>query len=137
MPVSGRFPYKLAFGLALTVAIDTVVQLAWKIGAVQLPDLAPSWTLVEFVLRQPTFYIVVGLMLCQLFNWLMVLGEADVSFAQPITALSRIAVALASVLYLGERLTAWQIVGIAMVCAGSWCICQTSRDTARREASSS
>src|SRR4051812_15718104 len=97
-----RFPLKLTIGLALTIVIDTVVQLAWKIGAVELPELTLSWSLIDFALHQATFYIVVGLMLCQLFNWLMVLGEADLSFAQPITALSRITVCLASAYFLGE-----------------------------------
>lgn len=124
-----RLPIKLILGLALTIAIDTVVQLAWKIGAVELPDLTLSWSLVSFVLHQATFYIVVGLMLLQLFNWLMVLAEADLSFAQPITALSRITVCLASAFFLGERVAVPQMIGIAMVCAGAWCICQTRRDT--------
>jgi uncharacterized membrane protein len=135
MSVLRRIPVRLTVGLALTVLIDTVVQLAWKIGAVQLPDLAPSWALVTFVLHQPTFYIVTGLMLLQLFNWLRVLGEADISFAQPITALSRVTVCLASVFYLGERLSLAQMIGIALVCVGSWCICQTKRSTAPRTAS--
>jgi uncharacterized membrane protein len=124
-----RLPLKLILGLALTVAIDTVVQLAWKIGAVELPELTLSWSLIDFGLHQVTFYIVIGLMLCQLFNWLMVLGEADLSFAQPITALSRITVCLASAYFLGERVAVPQMIGIAMVCAGAWCICQTRRDT--------
>jgi uncharacterized membrane protein len=126
-----RIPLKLTLGLALTVVIDTVVQLAWKIGAVELPDLSFSWSLIDFVLHQPTFYVVIGLMLCQLFNWLMILGEADLSFAQPITALSRISVCLASAIVLGEQVTVPQMIGIAMVCAGAWCICQTSRNTGR------
>jgi hypothetical protein len=31
------FPIRLAAGLVITVAIDTVVQLAWKIGVVLCP----------------------------------------------------------------------------------------------------
>ncbi len=132
MAPGSRFPVRLTVGLALTVLIDTVVQVAWKIGAVELPDLTPSWSLATFVLGQPTFYLVVGLMTAQLFIWLMVLHDADVSFAQPITSLSRITVCIASVVYLGERVTPLQMLGIAMVCAGAWCVCQTQRDTLRR-----
>jgi uncharacterized membrane protein len=131
MPEISRIPLKLTLGLALTVLIDTVVQLAWKVGAVQLPDLAFSWSLIDFVLHQWTFYVVIGLMLCQLFNWLMILGEADLSFAQPITALSRITVCIASAVVLGEHVAVPQMIGIAMVCAGAWCICQTKRNTGR------
>lgn len=126
---SHRFPLRLAVGLAITVLIDTVVQLAWKIGVVALPELALSLATVDAVLRQPAFYLMFVLMLVQLFNWLTVLDHADVSFAQPFTSLSRVTVCLASVFYLGERITAVQLIGILMVCAGAWCICRTERKT--------
>jgi len=132
MASSTGFPYKLTFGLALTIVIDTVVQLAWRIAAQDLPE-TPSWDVVGVVLGQPLFLLVVMLMLCQLFNWLQVLGQADLSFAQPFTSLSRITVSLASVYFLHERLAPEQIAGIVMVCAGAWCISQTARNTARNE----
>jgi drug/metabolite transporter (DMT)-like permease len=123
------FPIRLAVGLVITVAIDTVVQLAWKIGVVALPELSVSLATVGAVLTHPAFYLVVGLMLVQLFNWLVVLDHADISFAQPFTALSRITVCLASAYWLGERVTAVQMIGILLVCVGAWCICRTTRMT--------
>jgi drug/metabolite transporter (DMT)-like permease len=132
MPSSAGFPYKLMFGLALTIAIDTVVQLAWRVAAQDLPE-TPSWEVVEAVLGQPLFLLVVTLMLCQLFNWLQVLGQADLSFAQPFTSISRITVCLASVYFLHERISPEQIIGILMVCVGAWCISRTARTTAQNE----
>lgn len=128
MPPSAGFPYKLAFGLAITVAIDTVVQLVWKTAAQDLPE-TPSWEVVGIVLHQPLFLLVAALAFCQLFNWLAVLGEADLSFAQPFTSLSRITVLLASVYFLHERVAPAQIAGIVMVCAGAWCISRSARKT--------
>jgi drug/metabolite transporter (DMT)-like permease len=133
MPSSAGFPYKLTLGLALTVVIDTVVQLAWKMAAVGLPE-TPSWQTVEAVLAQPLFLLVATLMLCQLFNWLQVLGQADLSFAQPFTSLSRITVSFASVYFLHERLAPAQIAGILMVCAGAWCVSRTARMTRTSDA---
>ena len=130
MSIPQRFPLRLVVGLAITVLIDTVVQLAWKIGVVALPELSFSFATVDAVLRQPAFYVMFSLMLVQLFNWLVVLDHADISFAQPFTSLSRISVCLASALYLGERVTLAQMVGILLVCAGAWCIGQTDRKTA-------
>jgi drug/metabolite transporter (DMT)-like permease len=132
MPSSAGFPYKLTLGLALTVAIDTVVQLAWKMAAEGLPE-TPSLQVVEAVLGEPLFLLVGTLMFCQLFNWLQVLGQADLSFAQPFTSLSRITVCLASVYFLHERIAPAQIVGIVMVCGGAWCISRTARMTALSE----
>jgi len=132
MPSSAGFPYKLTFGIVLTIAIDTVMQLAWKTAAEGLPE-TPSWEVVEIVLHQPLFLLVAALGFCQLFNWLAVLGEADLSFAQPFTSLSRVTVVLASVYFLQERIVGAQIVGIVMVCAGAWCISRAARKTIDRE----
>ena len=129
MSAAHRFPVRLVVGFAVTVAIDTVIQLAWKIGVVALPEMSLSLATAGAVLRHPAFYLVFGLMLVQLFNWLAVLDHADVSFAQPFTSLSRISVCIASAFYLGERITTAQAIGIAMVCIGALCIGQTDRKT--------
>jgi drug/metabolite transporter (DMT)-like permease len=130
MPPPAGFPYKVAIGLALIIAMDTFVQLFWKIAAATLPE-TPSLEGISLAFHQPLFLLVVGLMICQLFVWLMVLGEADLSFAQPFFSLSRITVCLASVYFLQEIIAPAQIVGIALVCAGAWCISRTARNTAR------
>lgn len=126
--MSSGFPYKVAIGLALIIAMDTVVQLVWKMAADSLPDI-PLQDLFAVLLDQPLFFLVAGMMICQLFIWLAVLGEADLSFAQPFMSISRITVCLASVYYLNERIVSAQIVGIALVCAGAWCISRTKRNT--------
>lgn len=131
-PPSARFPYKVAIGLALIIAMDTFVQLFWRMAAITLPE-TPSLEGVEMAFHQPLFLLVVGLMICQLIIWLMVLGEADLSFAQPFFSLSRITVCLASVYFLQELIVPAQIVGIALVCAGAWCISRTARNTVREE----
>lgn len=132
MPSSSGFPYKVTIGLALIIAMDTFVQLFWKMAAVTLPE-TPSLDGISVAFHQPLFLLVVGLMICQLFIWLMVLGEADLSFAQPFFSLSRITVCLASVYFLQEIIRPAQIVGIVLVCAGAWCISRTARNTARDE----
>jgi drug/metabolite transporter (DMT)-like permease len=122
------FPYKLAIGLALMVVIDTVIQSVWKVAASELPEI-PSWAVVPAVLQQPLFLLIGALMFCQLFNWLRVLGEADLSFAQPFTALSRVTVCLSGAFFLHEQITLPQFFGILLVCGGTWCISRTARKT--------
>ena len=132
MPSSAGFPYKVAIGLTLIIAMDTFVQLFWKMAAVTLPE-TPSLEAIETVLHQPLFLLVIGLMVCQLFIWLSVLGQADLSFAQPFFSLSRITVCLASAYFLQEVIGFAQIAGIILVCAGAWCISRTPRNTVRDE----
>ena len=122
-----RFPLRLSIGLAIAIALDTVVQLFWKAAASEIPDVASPWAMLEATLSQPMFLIVGALLLCQLVNWLQVLGRADLSFAQPLTSLSRVSVCLASVIFLNEKISLLQLGGVLIVCTGVWCISRTGR----------
>ena len=79
---------------------------------------------------------VIFLMACQFFNWLMVLGNADLSYAQPVTSLSYVTVFCLSVLYLKEATDLIQIAGIVLVLTGVWFISQTDHFTHSRERAS-
>jgi drug/metabolite transporter (DMT)-like permease len=113
--------------LAIAIALDTIVQLSWKTAVSEIPDIATPWAAVGATLTQPMFLVVVGLLLCQLVNWLQVLGRADLSFAQPLTSLSRVTVCLASVIFLNEKVSLFQFGGIFLVCAGVWFINRSAR----------
>ena len=63
----------------------------------------------------------------------MVLGNADLSYAQPVTSLSYVTVFCLSVLYLKEAPDLIQIAGILFVLAGVWFISQTDHVTQRKE----
>jgi len=63
----------------------------------------------------------------------MVLSNADLSYAQPVTSLSYVSVFCLSVLYLKEATDLIQIAGIALVLAGIWFISQTQHVTQSRE----
>jgi uncharacterized membrane protein len=63
----------------------------------------------------------------------MVLRDADLSYAQPITSLSYVSVFFLSVLYLKEAADLIQMTGIIFVLAGVWFISQTDHVTQFRE----
>ena len=134
-----RLPLRLTIGLAIAIALDTIVQLSWKSAVSEIPNVATAWDVVtpwasvEATLSQPMFLIVVGLLLCQLVNWLQVLGRADLSFAQPLTSLSRVTVCLASVIFLNEKVSLIQFGGIFLVCSGVWFINRSGRNPELRE----
>ena len=84
------------------------MQLLWKLGAMEL--------------EPAILALVAALFSWQLVNWLRVLESSDLSFSQPITSLSLVSVLAFSVLFLGERLDALKILGIALILAGVWFI---------------
>jgi drug/metabolite transporter (DMT)-like permease len=84
-------------------------------------------------LQNPRFVFVIFLMGCQFFNWLMILGDADLSYAQPVTSLSYVSVFFLSVLYLKEAADVFQIAGIIFVLVGVWFISQTEHLTQAQE----
>ncbi|HLN24244.1 MAG TPA: EamA family transporter [Patescibacteria group bacterium] len=129
MGSQSRFPAKLIIGLAVAIALDTAVQLLWKTAVSGLPATATLWGTVLAALHQPLFIVVVALLLSQMVNWLKVLDHADLSFAQPITALSYISVTLLSVLLLGEKIGGLQILGIGFMLVGVWFISRTDHVT--------
>ncbi|HTM61471.1 MAG TPA: EamA family transporter [Burkholderiales bacterium] len=98
----------LAFRLGLAIALDTIVQLLWKVAATEFEPLVIGLVVVLFVV--------------QLTNWLRVLELSDLSYAQPITALSYISVLGFSVAWLGEQLDPLKIAGIVLIMAGVWFI---------------
>lgn len=91
--------------------LDTVVQLLWKLAATGLDPIIIALVVIFFI--------------TQLFNWLRVLQMSDLSYSQPITALSYITVLGLSALWFGEHIDALKVAGIVLVLAGVWFI---SRD---------
>jgi drug/metabolite transporter (DMT)-like permease len=129
MTSASHIPARLLVGLAIAVATDTALQLVWKTGIADLPDTSSATEIVAAVAAAPIFLLVVALMAIQLVNWLKVLDHADLSYAKPFTSLSYVTVCLLSVLCLGERIDPMQIVGIAIVVSGVWCVASTPRTT--------
>ncbi len=116
-------PLKVVLGLALTILLDTAVQLFWKDAVSGLPQ-GPLAVEVLGALHQPLFLLVVALMLGQFLNWMLVLEHADLSYAHAITALSYASVSVASLLWLDERMDGLQAAGVVLILAGVWRISQ-------------
>ena len=131
--IKRKFPARLAVGLLIAILIDTALQLVWKSAVLSLPHDGSLWLNVQAILQNPRFIFVLFLMGCQFFNWLMVLGDADLSYAQPVTSLSYVSVFFLSVLYLKEAADVFQIAGIIFVLVGVWFISQTEHLTQAQE----
>jgi drug/metabolite transporter (DMT)-like permease len=128
-----NFPLRLAVGLFIAILIDTVLQLVWKSAVLSLPSDGSPWLNVQAALHTPLFLFVILLLPCQFLNWLTVLSNADLSFAQPIPALGYVSVFSLSVFFLKEAPDLVQIAGILCVLAGVWFISQTDHVTQAKE----
>ena len=125
-----RTPARVWVGLALAVVLDVPVQLIWKAlmikyadparapHALFTDDLLGTYHRVRWFARELRTYGLFGLFAAQFFVWLTVLGNADLSFAQPFTALSYVAVSGCAVAFLGEHLSITQMAGITLILAG-------------------
>jgi drug/metabolite transporter (DMT)-like permease len=123
-------PAALLLRLALAIALDTAVQVLWKVGAGQLPGTASVAAAAEAALHQPIFLLVAALFCWQLVNWLHVLAISDLSYSQPITSLSFVSVFAVSAAWLGESVDATKVLGIGLVFAGVWFSSRTGHRTA-------
>ncbi|HEY9712651.1 MAG TPA: EamA family transporter [Chroococcales cyanobacterium] len=124
-------PKNVLVGLVLAIILDTGVQICWKMAVMSVPENAGIVDTMLCTLKQPLFFGVIVMFLSQLYNWMKVLGHADLSFAQPITSLSYISVCIISALCLHETVRPLQIAGIALVLAGVWFISQTDHASAQ------
>jgi len=119
----------VAVGLMLAVILDTAGQLLWKFSVTSLPVTTQFQPLLHAVAHQPWFLAVGAIFICQLFNWLMVLKHADLSYAQPITSLSYVTVCTMSVWFFGDHISAFKILGIVCVLFGVWLLGKTASKT--------
>jgi drug/metabolite transporter (DMT)-like permease len=125
MTSNGRFRWKLAIGLLAAVTFDTLLQLTWKTTVLETPSDPSPWATLGSVFTNPLFLGVIAIMTLQFFNWLVVLAQADLSFAKPVAALSYATVPILSVLVLHETADMVEILGVACVIAGVWLISRT------------
>ena len=126
MILNRRLRWKLVIGLIASVALDTLLQLAWKTTVLETPADPSPWATLGAVFVNPLFIGIITLMTLQFFNWLFVLAQADLSYAKPVSALSFATVPIMSVLVLNEAIDLFEVLGLTLVIAGVWFISQTS-----------
>jgi drug/metabolite transporter (DMT)-like permease len=129
MAEKAKIPKPVIAGLFIAVILDTAIQISWKSAVLQVPDTAGIWMTVILTLQQPLFWLVLCMFVAQFLNWMKVLGHADLSYAQPITALSYVTVGFCSVFFLHEKISTAHAWGILLILAGVYFISQTEHST--------
>ncbi len=113
----------LFLGLVLAIALDTTVQVFWKAS---IPAGGRPLAILTGTLVKPLFIASMFLHVWQLFNWMMVLALADLSFAQPITALSYVTVTASAAIFFHEQVSPREMIGILLVLAGVALVSRTA-----------
>jgi len=125
MSARTKVPPRVIVGLVATVVLDTVIQLTWKMAVSHLPEDAGPYAILTGALSRPVFYVAMGVFAVQMINWLTVLKHADLSYAQPFTALSYISVLALSAHSLHETVSPTKILGVGLILIGVFFISRT------------
>lgn len=120
-----KLPAAVVGGLILAIILDTFIQITWKLAVAHIPPSASVTATVRAVLASPLFYTAMLAVSVQFWNWMRVLARADLSFAQPLTALSYLSVLALSWLSLHEHLSVSRLLGVAFILAGVFFISRT------------
>jgi drug/metabolite transporter (DMT)-like permease len=126
-----KLPGAVVFGLLLAIALDTVIQIAWKLAVARVPGDASLAAVARGALASPFFYAAMLAFGAQMYNWLRVLARADLSFAQPFTALGYLSVLAISARSLHENVSAARLFGVALILLGVFFISRTPFRTGR------
>ncbi len=120
-----RPPAAVAAGLLLAVVLDTFTQITWKLAVADASEGASALAMLRGLLSSPLFAAAMLAFAAQLWNWLRVLARADLSFAQPFTALSYLTVLGISAHSLHEHVSASRAFGVALILLGVFLISRT------------
>jgi drug/metabolite transporter (DMT)-like permease len=115
--------------IGLTIALDTAIQLSWKSAVANVPSSSSALDTIMLMLQQPLCYVTIIFVLIQFMNWMALLSRADLSYIQPLTALSLASVTGFSYLLLHEHVSLQRVVGMVLILAGVWFISMTKHKT--------
>lgn len=122
---------KVYMGLALAILLCSTSQVCWKYATSGIANDATAIQVLLATCSRPIFWVACGLYIWQFFNWMVVLKHADLSFAQPITAVSYVAVGLSAWLIFKEPMPPQKIAGISLILLGVYFISRTPHKTYR------
>jgi drug/metabolite transporter (DMT)-like permease len=120
-----KLPGAVVGGLVLAIVLDTIIQITWKLSVSGVAGDASVAATAWATLSNPYFYAAMLAFGAQLFNWVRVLARADLSFAQPFTALSYLSVVAISAHSLHEKVSASKLLGVALILLGVFFISRT------------
>ncbi len=105
-------------GWLLFIALETAIQVVFKVAGEGLDPEAGLAGLVHHALTTPVVLVGFGLYFLGFLVWMTLLKDLDLGRAFPMTALVYVATFFAAVLLFHERPNATRIVGVLVIMAG-------------------
>lgn len=124
-----RSVHAVWIGIGLIIALDTAIQIIWKTTAARVPASVAAGDTILLMLQQPLCYVILLLFPFQFVIWMTLLSKADLSYIQPLTALSLAGVTGFSYLLLHECVSPQRVAGMVFILAGVWFISRTRHKT--------
>jgi drug/metabolite transporter (DMT)-like permease len=113
---------------ALSILLDVIGQLAFKLGLDRLPEQQGRFRLGQFwrqIAGAPLLWFGVSAYAIEFVTWLLVLSLAPLSLVFPAASLSYVGVVLGGRLVLGETVTRRRWLGTLAITAGVMLVCAT------------
>jgi drug/metabolite transporter (DMT)-like permease len=113
---------------ALSILLDVIGQLAFKLGLDQLPEHEGGFRLGRFwrqIAGAPLLWCGVSAYVIEFITWLFVLSLAPLSLVFPAASLSYVGVVLGGRLVLGETVSRRRWLGTLVITTGVMLVCAT------------
>ncbi len=127
----GKLTVSVLTLIIMTDIIESVAELFFKKGTLSTGiDNVTVDNAVLFMsklLASSGFWTGLGLHATNFFLWAAVLSKVDLSVAFPTGSMSYILVALLSVVFLGEHISAYRWGGIVLIIIGIWFVSRSTR----------
>lgn len=112
--------------VALSIVLDVIGQLCFKLGLDRLPQLEGDFRLQAFwgqVFNAPLLWGGIGAYAIEFFVWIDALSRAPLSLLFPAAALAYCGVVLAGKVVLGETVSRRRWLGTLVITAGVMLVC--------------
>ena len=107
--------------VAISIVLDVIGQLCFKLGLDRLPELSGGFRLSAFwgqVFNAPLLWAGIGAYVIEFFVWLEALSRAPLSLLFPAAALAYCGVVLTGKVVLGETVSRRRWLGTMVITAG-------------------
>lgn len=121
-------PLKIFLLILASVSLNSLAQICLRKGMLAIGGLNVAQPVATAVAAAFNPYVVFALTcyVVSIVGWMGVLSKTEVSVAYPFLSIGYILAAFMGWYFLSETITVMRIAGIALICAGLYCISRTA-----------
>lgn len=120
---------KFIWFILFTVLTNAAAQLMLKQGMTMVGPLnitaENAFIRVFQIIFQPWVFAGLSMFVISMAMHLFVLTKVDLSFAYPFISLAFVTVSIFAVVFFGEEMNQWRVLGIALICLGTFFVAKS------------